>query len=95
MVCVYRSCGYILIYFTHLLQDDFIGTAAEASVHEYGRAQCLQKFSLGKLLKFCLFQYRLYQWVSADCSDSIANALELLQSCAKPSIYDLEDNFAK
>ena len=24
-----------------------------------------------------------------DCSNSIANALELLQSCAKPSIYDL------
>ena len=26
-----------------------------------------------------------------DCSNSTANALELLQSCTKPSIYDLWD----
>ena len=25
-----------------------------------------------------------------DCSNSIANALELLQSCAKPLIYDTD-----
>ena len=28
-----------------------------------------------------------------DCSDSIANAQELLQSCAKPSICDLNRRF--
>ena len=27
-----------------------------------------------------------------DCSNSISNALELLQSCTKPSIYDRNTN---
>ena len=30
-----------------------------------------------------------------DCSISIANALEILQSYTKPSMYDLEENFAQ
>ena len=28
-----------------------------------------------------------------DCSNSIANALELRQSCTKPSIYGLDDDY--
>ena len=27
------------------------------------------------------------EFLAEDCSNSIANALELLQSCTKPSIY--------
>ena len=30
-----------------------------------------------------------------DCSISSANALEILQSCTKPVIYDLEENFVQ
>ena len=30
-------------------------------------------------------------WVQ-DCSISIANTLEIMQSCTKPSMYDLEEN---
>ena len=35
-----------------------------------------------------MFQY-IHGWAQ-DCSNSIANALELLQSCTKPSIYVFE-----
>ena len=37
--------------------------------------------------KLLIFQHHI-DWLSLDCSNSIANALELLQSCPKPSIYD-------
>ena len=30
-----------------------------------------------------------------DCSIFIGNALEILQSCTKPFMYDLEENFAQ
>ena len=33
-----------------------------------------------------LMERRTYRWLSEDCSVSIANALEILQSCTKPSI---------
>ena len=41
---------------------------------------CLSKWQLG------VFQYHIDGLVQ-DCSNSIANALELLQSCTKPSIW--------
>ena len=35
----------------------------------------------------------LVDGLEQDCSNSIAKALELLQSCTKPSIYPVSSNF--
>ena len=56
----------------------------------------IRKFSLARFPKFSHFFNTDYiDGLVHDCSISIAKALEILQSCTKPSIYDLEDNFAQ
>ena len=51
----------------------------------------LFKLELGNLVSVCSFVYHVYMWhideLAQDYSIPIAIALEMLQSCTKPSIY--------
>ena len=51
-------------------------------------------FHLPIFTNFVFFNIDHIDGFVQDCSISIANTLEILQSCIKPSIYDLKENFA-
>ena len=52
------------------------------------RDQCIQKFYLAWLLKFCIFKYRLYiDGLVQKRRNSSALAMELRLSCTIPSIW--------
>ena len=59
------------------------------------RAWHIRKFSLARLSKFAFFSTDYIDGLVQDCSISIANTLEILQSYTKPTIHDLEENFAQ
>ena len=60
------------------------------------RAPHIRKFSLAWLIKFQIFFNTDYNdGLAQDSSISIANAMEIMKSCTKPSIYDLEENFTQ
>ena len=54
-----------------------------------------KKFSFARLQNSVFFSTNYIDGIVQDCSISIANSLEILQSCTKPTIYDLEENFAQ
>ena len=55
----------------------------------------LKIFTCFDFQNFASFNAKYIDGLVQDCSNSIANALELLQSCTKSSIYDLEESFVK
>ena len=73
-----------------LLHIFFLFSTLNRHVQKAARAATLQtSMKLRKNL-----QTKLHRWLSAkkDCSNSSALAMELLQSCAKPSIYWVQYN---
>ena len=71
------------------------GRALLAGYHRYVahvKATHIQIISLTRLPKLCIFKRDYIDGLAQDCSNYIANALELLQSCTKPSIYWSEEN---
>ena len=54
-----------------------------------------RNYLLPKISVFSFFNTDYIDGLLHDCSISIANALEIIQSGTKPSIYDLGENFAQ
>ena len=61
---------------------------------EVVRAWHIQNFVIDKFQNHAFFRFAYIDGLVQDCSNSIPNVLELLQFCAKPSIYDTEENIA-
>ena len=64
-------------------------------VHDaVARAWYINKFSLARLPKFCVFQYNINGLVQ-ERRNSGALAMELRLSCINSLMYDLEENSSK
>ena len=65
-------------------------------IYHFFRARGISRnFYLPDLQNFAFFNSDYINGSVQDCSNSSVLAMELLQYCAKPSIYDFEENFAK